>query len=196
MRKVELSDVVREALDVLGEDQKMAVLLNKFEDMSYAEIAEVMGRSEAGRQVAAGPRRTNLREQLEPYLRTGTRGRGGMNAASRGSRPGPGWRAGALASRSPCRDLRRRGRGPLLRGVPREMIAAAGRRARDVPCRWARCELTGAAPNAAGVAWVRRGGRAGPLSGADPPPLPADEAREGPGSRWVADLLLDARAMA
>ena len=47
MRKVELSEVVREALEVLGEDQKMAVLLNKFEDMSYAEIAEVMGRSPA-----------------------------------------------------------------------------------------------------------------------------------------------------
>ena len=47
MRQAELSDVVREALDVLDEDQKMAVLLNKFEDMSYAEIAEVMGRSPA-----------------------------------------------------------------------------------------------------------------------------------------------------
>ena len=33
----------------------MAVLLNKFEDMSYAEIAEVMGRSPSGRQVAPGP---------------------------------------------------------------------------------------------------------------------------------------------
>ena len=55
MRKVELSEVVREALDVLGEDQKMAVLLNKFEDMSYAEIAEVMGRSRGGGQVAPGP---------------------------------------------------------------------------------------------------------------------------------------------
>lgn len=47
MRQVELSDVVREALDLLGEDQKLAVLLNKFEDMSYADIAEIMGRSEA-----------------------------------------------------------------------------------------------------------------------------------------------------
>ena len=34
-------------LDELVDDQKIAVLLNKFEDMSYAEIAEVMGRSEA-----------------------------------------------------------------------------------------------------------------------------------------------------
>ena len=74
MRKVELSDVVREALDVLGEDQKLAVLLNKFEDMSYAEIAEIMGRSEAAVKSLLARARNHLREQLEPYLRTGQRG--------------------------------------------------------------------------------------------------------------------------
>jgi RNA polymerase sigma-70 factor, ECF subfamily len=73
-RKVELSDVVREALDVLGEDQKVAVLLNKFEDMSYAEIAEVMGRSEAAVKSLLARARNHLREQLEPYLRSGQRG--------------------------------------------------------------------------------------------------------------------------
>jgi RNA polymerase sigma-70 factor (ECF subfamily) len=74
MRSVELSDVVREALEVLGEDQKLAVLLNKFEDMSYADIAEVMGRSEAAIKSLLARARTHLREQLEPYLRTGQRG--------------------------------------------------------------------------------------------------------------------------
>jgi RNA polymerase sigma-70 factor (ECF subfamily) len=74
LRKVELSDVVREALEILGEDQKVAVLLNKFEDMSYAEIAEVMGRSEAAVKSLLARARTHLREQLEPYLRTGQRG--------------------------------------------------------------------------------------------------------------------------
>ncbi len=73
MRQVELSDVVREALDVLGEDQKVAVLLNKFEDMSYADIAEVMGRSEAAVKSLLARARTHLREQLEPYLKTGQR---------------------------------------------------------------------------------------------------------------------------
>ena len=47
MRQAELADLVREALAVLNEDQKLAVLLNKFEEMSYAEIADVMGRSSA-----------------------------------------------------------------------------------------------------------------------------------------------------
>ena len=75
LRKVELSDVVREALEVLGEDQKMAVLLNKFEDMSYAEIAEIMGRSEAAVKSLLARARNHLREQLEPYLKTGQWGR-------------------------------------------------------------------------------------------------------------------------
>ncbi|SIO56591.1 RNA polymerase sigma-70 factor, ECF subfamily [Singulisphaera sp. GP187] len=74
LRKVELSDVVREALDGLGEDQKVAVLLNKFEEMSYAEIAEVMGRSEAAIKSLLARARNQLRERLEPYLRTGQRG--------------------------------------------------------------------------------------------------------------------------
>ena len=71
LRKVELSEVVREAVGKLGEDQKLAVLLNKFEDMSYAEIAEVMGRSEPAVKSLLARARNELREHLEPYLRTG-----------------------------------------------------------------------------------------------------------------------------
>ena len=74
MRQAELADLVREALTVLNEDQKVAVLLNKFEEMSYAEISEVMGRSEAAIKSLLARARTNLRERLEPYLRTGERG--------------------------------------------------------------------------------------------------------------------------
>ena len=74
MRKAELSDLVREALSVLNEDQKMAVLLNKFEEMSYAEIADIMGRSPAAIKSLLARARTQLREQLEPYLLTGDLG--------------------------------------------------------------------------------------------------------------------------
>jgi RNA polymerase sigma-70 factor, ECF subfamily len=77
MRTVELSEVVREALDGLGEDQKLAVLLNKFEEMSYAEIAEVMGRSDAAVKSLLARARTQLREHLEPYIKTGQKGREG-----------------------------------------------------------------------------------------------------------------------
>lgn len=71
MRQVELAEVVREALDALGEDQKMAVLLNKFEGMGYADIAQVMGRSDAAIKSLLARARYNLRERLEPYLRSG-----------------------------------------------------------------------------------------------------------------------------
>lgn len=54
---MELSEVVREALDGLGEDQKLAVLLSKFEDMSYIEIATVTGRSGSRRSSRSCPGR-------------------------------------------------------------------------------------------------------------------------------------------
>ncbi len=78
MRQTELSDLVKDALSTLNEDQKMAVLLNKFEEMSYAEIADIMGRSPAAIKSLLARARTQLREQLEPYLVTGQRGGVGM----------------------------------------------------------------------------------------------------------------------
>jgi RNA polymerase sigma-70 factor (ECF subfamily) len=78
MRQAELSDLVREALEVLNEDQKMAVLLNKFEEMSYAEIAAIMGRSPAAIKSLLARARNQLRERLEPYLQTGHRGPAGL----------------------------------------------------------------------------------------------------------------------
>jgi RNA polymerase sigma-70 factor, ECF subfamily len=77
MRQAELAALVREALAVLNEDQKLAVLLNKFEEMSYAEIADVMGRSPAAVKSLLARARFQLREQLESYLLTGQRGTAG-----------------------------------------------------------------------------------------------------------------------
>ncbi|MGE3820015.1 MAG: RNA polymerase sigma factor, partial [Isosphaeraceae bacterium] len=79
VRKAELSEVVRDALDVLGADQKLAVLLSKFEEMSYAEIAEVMNRSEPAVKSLLARARNALRERLEPYVRAGFVG-GGPNS--------------------------------------------------------------------------------------------------------------------
>jgi RNA polymerase sigma-70 factor, ECF subfamily len=78
MRQTELSDLVRDAMATLNEDQKMAVLLNKFEEMSYAEIGDIMGRSPAAIKSLLARARNQLREQLEPYLVTGQRGPAGM----------------------------------------------------------------------------------------------------------------------
>ena len=63
---------------MLNEDQKMAVLLNKFEEMSYAEIADIMGRSPAAIKSLLARARNQLRERLEPYLQTGHRGPMGL----------------------------------------------------------------------------------------------------------------------
>ena len=70
--KAELHEVVRSALSNLNERQRMAVLLNKFEDMSYADIATTMELSSEAVKSLLTRARVNLREVLEPYLEAGT----------------------------------------------------------------------------------------------------------------------------
>ena len=68
----ELADIVRVALDTLGERQKMAILLSKFEEMSYAEIAEIMDMSIPATKSLLSRARVNLKQALLPYLEEGT----------------------------------------------------------------------------------------------------------------------------
>lgn len=70
--KAELRDVVQQAVAALNERQRMAVLLNKFEHLSYEEIAEVMQMSGPAVKSLLSRARANLREVLEPYLQQGT----------------------------------------------------------------------------------------------------------------------------
>ena len=60
--------MVRRALDDLNERQRVAVVLNKFEDMNYAEIAEVMGLTTKGVKSLLSRARAKLREALQPYI--------------------------------------------------------------------------------------------------------------------------------
>lgn len=69
--KAEMRDVVRLAVEALGERQRMAVLLNKFEGMSYEEIAQAMRMSTKAVKSLLTRARVNLREVLEPYLERG-----------------------------------------------------------------------------------------------------------------------------
>jgi RNA polymerase sigma-70 factor (ECF subfamily) len=71
--KAEMRDIVRLALEALSERQRLAVLLNKFEGMSYAEIAVVMELSPQAIKSLLSRARGNLREVLEPYFADGTR---------------------------------------------------------------------------------------------------------------------------
>jgi RNA polymerase sigma-70 factor (ECF subfamily) len=71
--KSELCSVVQTALAGLNERQRMAVLLAKFEEMSYADIGETMDMSPQAVKSLISRARVNLREALEPYLERGTR---------------------------------------------------------------------------------------------------------------------------
>jgi RNA polymerase sigma-70 factor (ECF subfamily) len=64
----ELADVIRRALDGLNERQRVAIVLNKFEDMNYAEIAEVMDLSTKAVKSLLSRARMRLREALQGYI--------------------------------------------------------------------------------------------------------------------------------
>jgi RNA polymerase sigma-70 factor (ECF subfamily) len=68
LQQEELADVVRRALDTLNERQRMAVVLNKFEDMNYAEIADVMGLTTKAVKSLLNRARANLRVALAGYV--------------------------------------------------------------------------------------------------------------------------------
>ena len=70
--KAELRDVVRMAMESLSERQRLAVLLNKFEGMSYADIANAMELSPQAVKSLLSRARENLRQMLEPYFENGT----------------------------------------------------------------------------------------------------------------------------
>jgi len=71
--KAEMREIVRMAMGALNERQRMAVLLCKFEGMSYAEIATTMKLSPQAIKSLLSRARGNLREVLEPYLQHGDR---------------------------------------------------------------------------------------------------------------------------
>ena len=71
--KAEVRDVVRIAVESLGERQRLAVLLNKFEGMCYADIAEAMEMSPKAVKSLLSRARENLRQMLEPYVAEGIR---------------------------------------------------------------------------------------------------------------------------
>lgn len=71
--RAEMRDIVRQALLSLNERQRLAVLLNKFEGMAYAEIATAMDLSPQAVKSLLTRARNVLRDVLEPYLDDGRR---------------------------------------------------------------------------------------------------------------------------
>src|SRR5262245_36615546 len=68
LQQEELAALIRTALEGLNERQRMAVVLNKFEDMSYDEIAQVMNLTTKAVKSLLSRARDNLRLALQDYI--------------------------------------------------------------------------------------------------------------------------------
>ncbi len=68
IQREELAELIQQALAGLNERQRVAVVLNKFEDMNYVEIAEVMGLTTKGVKSLLSRARVNLRAALSSYI--------------------------------------------------------------------------------------------------------------------------------
>jgi len=65
----ETQELVRSALETLNERQQMAVLLNKFENMSYADIGQIMSMTPAAVKSLLSRARDNLKIVLEHHMK-------------------------------------------------------------------------------------------------------------------------------
>ena len=74
LEREDVVSAVRLAIDALPETQRMALILAKYHDTPYAEIAVVLDSSEKAIKSLVHRARENLREQLAPFLQ---RERGG-----------------------------------------------------------------------------------------------------------------------
>ncbi len=68
----ELGRRIGEALATLGEDQRMVFILREYEGLDYQEIGAITGTSEGTVKSRLFRAKEALRQQLEPYLRTGS----------------------------------------------------------------------------------------------------------------------------
>jgi RNA polymerase sigma-70 factor (ECF subfamily) len=71
MDRSERSNFILQAIQALGERQRTAIMLSKFESMSYQEIADTMGLSIQAVKSLLSRARVNLKLMLEPYLESG-----------------------------------------------------------------------------------------------------------------------------
>jgi RNA polymerase sigma-70 factor (ECF subfamily) len=69
--KTEMQNVMLAAIEQLGERQRIATMLSKFEGMSYLEIGETMGLTTQAVKSLLSRARNNLKDILKPYLESG-----------------------------------------------------------------------------------------------------------------------------
>jgi RNA polymerase sigma-70 factor (ECF subfamily) len=69
--KSEMEKVMLAAIEQLGERQRIATMLSKFEGMSYLEIGETMGLTTQAVKSLLSRARNNLKDILRPYFENG-----------------------------------------------------------------------------------------------------------------------------
>ncbi|MDO5580399.1 MAG: sigma-70 family RNA polymerase sigma factor [Planctomycetia bacterium] len=67
----EIQEVVRSAIDCLSERQRMALLLHRFEKMSYQQIADIMSLTPKAVKSLLCRARLNLKDLLKSYVEEG-----------------------------------------------------------------------------------------------------------------------------
>lgn len=69
--QTELEEKIQQALDALPEKQRLAIVLCRQDELSYEEIAEVLGCSVSATKSLIHRGRETLKQRLKPYLQTG-----------------------------------------------------------------------------------------------------------------------------
>ncbi len=69
MSQEELARVVMSAIEQLPEQQRAAIILNKYEGLSYEDVAKILACSVMAVKSLLSRARTNLKSKLMPYLR-------------------------------------------------------------------------------------------------------------------------------
>ena len=68
MERAELRSVVQSAIETLDERQRKALLLNRMDEMSYAEVAALLGMTPVGVKALLSRARQKLRGRLRSYM--------------------------------------------------------------------------------------------------------------------------------
>jgi RNA polymerase sigma-70 factor (ECF subfamily) len=79
----ELEDKIQEALDALPEKQRVAIALCRQDELSYDEIAAILGCSVSATKSLIHRGRETLKQRLKPYLQTGAWETGETSAPKR-----------------------------------------------------------------------------------------------------------------
>ena len=68
MEAQERRELLHRAIDSLPENQRKAIILNKYEDLSYKEVADIMNISLGAVESLIFRAKTNLEKKLKPII--------------------------------------------------------------------------------------------------------------------------------